>query len=168
MTDLITYAPLQLSEQTLNITMKYLGQHGHRGYGTRTGGFIHQIFAKTAGNKNELNEESIPGGPVPTTVHYGLNIQVMNLDGYFPYRINDVYDVLLPAIAPYRVAGYNTVKNIFLVASVLTVIGNGNGLFAEMPINSKWYVKKYTWKRDVANPDRGAFNLVLWRWWKDG
>lgn len=169
MTELYPYAPIQFTEQTLNITMRYLNQWGHKGYGDRGPGYTHYLFAHASAARNELNMESTPGGSIPITIPYGMKIQTVTLDGYFPYTFPDeFFDVMMDNLRPFRLPGYNTVKNIFLVGSILTVAFNGNNVvFSELPLLSKWYVKKYTWKRSTRAPDRGGFNLVLWRWYKD-
>lgn len=158
---------LMLSEATLNITMDYLGSHGNKGYDERNTGFVHKVMAHASKADNEVSTQSIPGGAVPVSVVYGKKIPVIVLDGYFPYHYpGDFFDVFMPTLAAYRKPNYNTCKNIFLVGSILTVIYNGGGGFSELPIDSRWYVKKYEWKRSVVMKDRGGFTLTLWRWYR--
>jgi hypothetical protein len=163
-----TVAPLEFSEQKMKFTMTFDNKHGNKGFELSNPGFSHLIFAHASGTDRELNSDSTPGGTIPISTTYGNKLPVINLTGYFPYPYPSIqFTEFLNSLAPYRLAGYNTVKNIFLVGSVLTVVSNGDGVFSELPILSKWYVKKYTWNRDITHPTRGEFNLVLLRWYKD-
>lgn len=157
---------LILSEKVLNITMNYMGEWGHKGYDTSIPKFTHHLYIKDIKTDKETNKESTVGGPVPITNVFGLKIQAIQIESSFPYNINDIYSVLLPSMASSRAPGCNTVKNIFLVGSILYVTDNGGGIFSEMPVGSRWYVKKYKASRSVQSPTRLSFSLTLWRWFK--
>jgi len=162
MTELAEYAPLQFAESTLNITMEYNGDHGRKGYAPGSTGFTHNIFAKKHNNTRELNVDSIPGGAIPVSNYYGKKVQVVTLEGYFPYRYpDDFWNVFMAALSPYL---YLCVpKNIFLCGSVIQV--SKNVTFPDLPVGSYWYIKRYTYKRGVDMPEVAGFNLVLWRWY---
>ncbi len=162
-----TGAPLQLAEQKMKFTMQFEGKLGNKGFELSSPGFTHQIFAQTVGADRELNSDSAPGGTIPISISYGLKIPIVTIVGHFPYPYpSAAFTEFMNSLAPYRLAGFNTVKNIFLVGSILTVLSNGNGVFSELPIGSTWYVKKYSWNRDTTHPTIGEFNLVLLRWFK--
>jgi len=158
--------PLQFSENTINITMKADGLWGNKGYDPSSDTpLIHNLFITSSTPKNEVNKDDVTGGPVPVRVSYGKKVPTYTLDGYFPYTYPDeFFEYVIEPLKNYRVK--NTVKNIFLAGSILTVNDNGNGVFSEYPIGSKWYVKKYTWERSVESPQKGGFNLILMRWYK--
>lgn len=157
---------LVLTERTVGITMEYNGERGHRGYKPSADLFTHTLFLQDIGTEKQTNKDVATGGPVPITNVLGMKIPVIQIQSKFHYSIDDIYDVLLPALAPYRLPGCNTVKNIFLVGSILTVVENGNGIFSELPIGSKWYVKKFKASRNTTSPDRLSYSLILWRWYK--
>lgn len=160
---MIEYAPLQLTEAFLGITMNYNSLRGNKGYDRSTGGFVHNIFARTHNDVKELNMESTPGGITPVANYYGMKVQTVTLDGYFPYRYPDEFwDVFMVGLSAYREKC--TTKNIFLVGSILTVTKNST--FNDLPIGSTWYVKRYSYVREIQHPDSAGFNIVLWRWWE--
>lgn len=146
--------------------MQYNGEHGHKGYDQSQTLFTHQLFLQDIGSEKELNKEITVGGPIPVITPYGMKVPTVQISSMFHYSLDEIYSVLLPAIAPYRNPGCSTVKNIFLVGSILTVVDNGNGIFSELPISSKWYVKKFKAFRNTQNFDRLSYVLTLWRWYK--
>lgn len=162
------YAPLTLIERKLQLSMKYQSKIGNKGFEVLPASYVHYVFAHTSAPERELNSESTPGGTLPISVVYGNKIPQVVLTGYFPYRYPDEFwNDFMPTLAPHR--RVNSVKNIFLTGTILTVgtPGSGGNVFHELPEGTNWYVKQYTWKRSVQHPDRGEFNIVLLRWFKE-
>jgi hypothetical protein len=158
------YAPLHLAERKMKLTMNFQGLRGNKGFEIDPITYIHYIFAHTSNPEQELNSESTPGGTLPITTVYGRKIPTVTLTGYFPYRYPDEFwNDFMPTLAGHR--RVNSVKNIFLVGTILTVVKSN--VFKELPEGTNWYVKQYTWKRNTQHPDRGEFNLVLLRWFKE-
>jgi hypothetical protein len=159
------YAPLVLKEYKLTMTMFFNYKHGNKGYKIDETALEHKIYAHTSNTTRDISGESTPSGSVPISVVHGIKIPNFTVTGYFPWRYpTEFWDVFMPSLASFRVK--NTVKNIFLTGTLLYVVSNGGGAFYEMPVGSIWYVKKYTWQRNMGHPDRGEFNLVLLRWYK--
>lgn len=158
--------PLKLLEYKIQLTMNYTGQPGNKGYVSDPNQFTHDVYAHTSGSDRGITDESIPTGSVPINVVHGIKIPLVNVTGYFPYQFpDDFFNKFMPLLTDYR--RVNTVKNIFLVGTVLEVLSNGNGLFYELPVGTRWYVKNYTWIRNITHPDRGEFSLQLLRWYKE-
>lgn len=172
------YSPLILVEHKLQRTMRYAGKNGNCGFEILPGSYIHYIFANTSNPEYEVNGETMQGGTIPTSVVYGKKIPQVTLTGYFPYQYPDeFYSDFMPSLAPHR--RVNSVKNIFLTGTILSVPGHDNpiyqdpkyagrqNIFLELPEKSNWYIKQYKWRRDLEHPTRGMFNLVLLRWYKE-
>lgn len=158
--------PLSLLEYKVQLTMNYEGKRGNKGYVCDSDKFLHEVYANTSGSDRGITEESVPTGSVPVNIVHGIKIPHVTVTGYFPYQFPDeFYKDFMPKLADYRKV--NTVKNIFLVGTILEVISNGHGLFHELPVGTRWYVKNYTWVRNASHPDRGEFNLQLLRWFKE-
>lgn len=156
---------IEFTDGIASYTMEYEGKYGNKGVMPSETLFTHRIGVHTANTSYEKNKDVSLGGELPITTVYGLKIPVVTLDGYFPYRYpDDFWNEFMPTLDPFRIK--NSVKNIFLVASILTVVSNSEQSFAELPVGSMWYVKSYEWKRNVQHKDRGAFTLILWRWYR--
>lgn len=154
---------LELAETSLNITMNFGGLHGNKGFEQTDTPRFHKVYVTDISPEREIKDESAPSGNVPINITYGLKIPVVTVTGYFPYKFpSPEFDAYLNYLKPGRIV--STPKYIFLVGTILTVQSNSG--FNDMPMGSKWYVKKYTWKRNMSHPDRGEFNLVLLRWYK--
>ena len=157
-------APVKLAEELLNMTMNYGGKWGNKGFEQSSNNFIHDVFVTDINTSMELHSESTPSGNLPISTAYGLKIPTISVTGYFPYRYPDEFwDVFMPTLSEYR--HVNSVKNVFLAGSLL-IVSSSNVIMSELPVESKWFIKKYTWKRDASHPDRGQFNLILYRWFK--
>ena len=160
--------PLQLREYKIQLTMNYEGKHGNKGFSPSPDTFVHDVFVHTSGSDRDVSDESMPTGSIPLSVVHGIKIPIVNITGYFPYSFpDDFFTKFMPTLAPYRTSTGNTVKNIFLVGTILEVVSNGNGLFYELPVSTRWYVKNYTWVRNMSHPDRGEFQLQLMQWFKE-
>lgn len=157
-------APVKFAEELLNLTMNYQGLWGNKGFDQSSNNLIHDVFITDINTGMELNSESTPTGSLPISITHGLKIPTISITGYFPYRYPDEFwDVFMPTIAAHR--HVNSVKNIFLAGTLLIV--SESKVMHELPATSKWFIKKYTWKRDSSHPDRGQFNLILLRWFKE-
>lgn len=158
-------APVKFAEELLNMTMNYQGHWGNKGFEQSSNNFIHDVFITDINTGIELNSESIPTGNIPESTAFGIKLPIISITGYFPYPYPDEFwNTFMPTIAAHR--HVNSVKNIFL-AGTLLIVSDSKVIMSELPGGSKWFIKKYTWKRDMSHPDRGQFNLILLRWFKE-
>lgn len=159
-------APLKLREYKVQLSMQYDEKIGNKGYITNPNTFLHEVYITTSKPEQNIVGDSIPTGTIPISVAHGIKIPIVNITGYFPYQFpSTAFDNFMATLAPYRIV--NSVKNIFLAGTILSVEYNGNGLVSELPVGTRWYIKKYTWVRNMAHPDRGEFQLQLFRWFKE-
>jgi hypothetical protein len=151
------------TENTLGISMTYDGKNGYKGYNS-VEGFTHIIYGTKILNSQELNQDSVSTGNIPVVNVYGRTPTEIRLEASLNKRWPSEIIDLLTSMNSIRIKA--TVKNIFLVTSILTVV-EAKVYPREFPIGSRWYVQKYVWKRDTTCSNNPRISLVLLRWYED-
>jgi len=152
-------------EYTLDITMAYNGQNGHKGY-QKTARCTHTIDASLSSNTRQINKQTIDSYSqtiAPQSTILGYQPEVVKLEGVLCH-IDDVEDMLAQT-AGHRVI--NTLYNKFLPCSILWCNSSDIPELMVGQPRSKgyWLVDMFKIKRSKQKPDLILYELILTRWY---
>jgi hypothetical protein len=148
---------LTLSEYFLNITMV----NGNKIFLPAHGG-DHVLKTFRVSMSKGANSESEPTGQTstPHSVLMGRKAVTVTISGYWSYK--DIPDIL-KSLEKNRIV--NEMVNIFLPGSILVVTNNDMSI--ELPINSRWLVDTFAFRRSSTRRGIVVYDLTLIEWYNE-
>ena len=150
-------------EYTLDITMTYNGQNGHKGY-QKTPRCTHTIDASLSSNTRQINKQTIDSYSqtiAPQSTILGYQPETVKIEGILCH-VADVENLLAETA---HCRAVNTLYNKFLPCSILVCQSSDVPELVTWSSPNKWLVDMSKIKRSKQKPDLILFEMVLMRWY---